>query len=108
MKILIIGGLRHGEWVETLDGTKVWLDIQNAAQHVIRRAEPQVTDLETGEVLEAYRLFLAVHRDLIGPNEPAAVSAALNAMAMNHFARSFGERLEIPKEPRLAVPGSDG
>lgn len=110
MKALIIGGARHGEWIETLDGAKVWLDIRNAAQHRIRTIHSNITDLNAGgAVIEAYVIHLAVHADLLGPYEVQQVGAALNSIAMNEFARKYGEPQEIPKEPAgadLVVPGS--
>jgi hypothetical protein len=107
VKILIIGGSRHGEWVETLDGTKVWLDITNATQHRIRAVTNNITDVATGKVTEAYTIQVAVHADLLGPYEAQQVSAALNTIAMNAFYRAHGDAQEIPQEPAgadLIVP----
>lgn len=105
MKVLIIGGARHGEWVEGLpDGIRMWVDIANASRHVIRKAHSNITDLESGKVKEAYVLHLAVHPDLTGPQEPALVGKLLNDLTMNAFARAHGEPQEISKESEIHVP----
>jgi hypothetical protein len=106
MKVLVIGGERHGEFVDTLDGARVWLDIQHAVQHRVRRVTDNVTDA-TGAVVEAYVLHVAVHQDLTGPNELQFVGQALAVLAQNAFFRAQGEPQDIPKEPAgssLIVP----
>lgn len=105
MKILIIGGPRHGEWLDTLDGVRMWVDLRNAASHVIRKVTSNITDVKTGEVLEAYVLNLAVHPDLTGPYEVQQAGAALQILAVNEFSRTHGERQEIPVEPAAVDRG---
>lgn len=108
MNVLVIGGPKHGEWIEVFDGTRVWIDIANAAQHVVRTVTSNVQDIQTGAVLEAYTLHVAVHEQLQGPTEPAVVSQLISLLAMNEYSRAHGEAQEIPKEPAgssLTVPG---
>lgn len=104
MLVLVIGGARHGEFIKLPDGAGVWVNLVEAASYPIRKANSAVTDFATGKVKEAYVLHLAVHPDLVGPQEPAAVGALLNALAMNEFARTHGEPQEIPEEPAIEVP----
>jgi len=98
MKALIIGGARHGEWQDVLDGSQAWVNLRDASTYRIRRAHSAITDMATGAVKEAYVVPLAVHPDLAGPDEPAVVGQLLNALAMNEFARAYGERQEVPKD----------
>jgi hypothetical protein len=108
MKALIVYGLRHGEWIDVLDGVNAWVDIRTATTHRIRKITWQVTNVVTGEVTEAYTLMVAVHPDLVGPNEPGVAGELLRLLAMNEFVREHGEAQEIPKEPAgssLIVPG---
>lgn len=108
MRALVVGGDRHGEWVDGLpDGIHVWVDIRNALNFRIRSITNHITDRPGGRVIEAYRINLAVHPDLLGPQEPQVVSALLGNLAMNEFCRAHGEAQEIPKEPAgsdLVVP----
>lgn len=98
MNALIIGGHRHGEFVDVLDGVQVWVDIRTGTTHRIRRVTNTMTDGE-GKVVGAYAMHLAVHQDALGPEEIQIVTAALSTLAMNAFYREHGEELEIPKEP---------
>lgn len=108
MKVLLIGGERHGEWIDGLpDGVQAWVDLTHATTHRIRPFTCQIADLATGLITEAYVMHLAVHPDLVGPQEPTVVSEILRAMALNDFARTHGVAQEIPKEPAgssLIVP----
>ncbi len=99
VKVMVIGGSKHGEWIEIFDGSRVWINLLDASSHVIRTLHSSITDVSTGAVVEAYTLRVAVHPDMVGPNEPVIVQQVLTAMAMNAFAREHGEREEIPKEP---------
>lgn len=109
MKALIIGGERHGEWVDGLfDGTRIWVDIEHACRHVIRQIIITPQDLATGQISEAYEISLAVHEGMQGPNESAVVPQLFQMLAMNEFARTHGVAQEVPKEPagsELTVPG---
>lgn len=106
MNALVIGGPRHGEWVDLFDGSRVWVDLMNAASHVIRKANASVTDPVTGDVREAYVVHLAVHPDIAGrPDEPQVVGNLLNAIAMNALARAHGERQDVPHEPSAEERG---
>jgi hypothetical protein len=109
VKVLIIGGPRHGEWIETLDGIRGWVDIRSATTHVVRGIKWAINDVATGEVSEVYDLHLAVHPDLIGPNEPQMVPQLLNMLAMTAFAREHGEAVQL-KVPDTAAElfGPDG
>ena len=108
MKALIIGGERHGEMVELLDGTKVWLDIERATQHRIRTVTNHITEAATGKVIQSFALYVAVHQDLLGPYEMQQVQVALNILSMNAFFREHGAEQAIPEEPAgssLIAPG---
>ena len=96
---MVIGGDRHGEMIETLDGTKVWLDIANATQHRIRKLTNSAIDMSTSEIIDVHVLYVAVHADLLGPQEMQQVQAALTTMAMNAFFREYGEKQDVPGEP---------
>lgn len=109
MKALIVYGLRHGEWIDVLDGTNAWVDIRSATTHPIRKLTWQVTNVVTSAVTEAYTMLVAVHPDLTGPNEMQVVVQLLQMLATNEFARTHGEAQEVPKEPAgssLIVPGA--
>ena len=99
MKALIIGGDRHGEWVDVLDGAQAWVDIRTATAHRIRRMTWNVQDVRSGAVTEAYLLYAAVHEDLLGLAEPQVVGELLRMLTMNEFARTHGEKQELPHEP---------
>lgn len=109
MKALIIGGDRHGEWIDGLfDGTRIWVDLEHACRHVIRQLTVTPADLNTGKVTEAWVLNLAVHESMQGPAEPGIVSQLFQMLAMNAYARTYGEPQEVPQEPAgssLVVPG---
>lgn len=110
MKALIIGGPRHGEWLDGLfDGTRIWVDIEHATKHVIRKITWNVQNITDGSVLEAYTMYVAVHEAMQGPNEPNVASQLIQLIAMNDYARAHGDRQEIPIEPAgssLIVPGA--
>lgn len=110
MKALIIGGERHGEWVDGLfEGSRMWVDIAHACRHVIRKLTWSVTDLN-GNITEAYTFHVAVHEQLQGPDEPNVVNQLLTMVTMNDYIRRHGDAQEIPKEPagsELVVPGKD-
>lgn len=108
MNALILGGDRHGEWVDVLDGAGVWVDIRNAVNHRIRKMTWMINDIRNGAVTESYELFCAVHEGLLGPNEPQVAAELLRLLSMNEFVRAHGTKQEIPKEPAgasLVVPG---
>lgn len=110
MKALVIGGERHGEFVDVLDGAQVWVDIEHAVTHRMRRVTNTITDAQ-GHVKEVYTLDLAVHEGMLGPQELNYTMASLSTLAMNAFTREHGTAQEIPKEPAgssLIVPGQDG
>ena len=108
MKALIIGGERHGEWVDGLfDGTRIWVDIAHAARHVIRKLTWMVTNPADGTITESYVIYVAVHEQLQGPKEPEVVQELLQSLLMNDFARAHGEKQDVPHEPagsELVVP----
>lgn len=107
MNALIIGGHRHGEFVDVLDGAQAWVDIRTGTTHRIRPVTNTITN-EAGKVIGVYLMHLAVHQDALGPEEAQIVTVALGTLAMNAFYREHGEELEIPKEPAassLIIPG---
>jgi hypothetical protein len=100
MKALVIGGERHGEWIDGLfEGSRMWVDIEHATRHVLRKLTWNVQDARNGNVLEAYVIYVAVHEQLQGQDEPATVQALLQALTMNEFARAHGDKQEMPHEP---------
>lgn len=99
MKALIIGGERHGKWIDTLDGVRIWVDIEHAVRHVIRKLTWNIQDIRTGNVTESHVIYVAVHEQIQGPGEVETVHPLLQALAMNEFARKHGEPMEIPHEP---------
>lgn len=102
MNILIAGGPKSGEWIETIDGAKVWLDIVHAHTYLIRPVTWGLTDAN-GKPTESFRLNIAVHPELAGhPQEQAIVTQMLNLFAMSEFARAHGDPLETPSEPSAA------
>lgn len=109
MKALIIGGNRHGEWADVLDGSRGWVDIRSATTHIVRQITATVmrpTNEGMEPTDEAYQIHLAVHPDLVGPHEPQYVQALLQSLTMNEFARAHGTKLEVPDNvPGLIRPG---
>lgn len=108
MNALILGGERHGEWVDVLDGAQVWVDIRNAANHRIRKLTWMITDARGEKITESYEVHCAVHEALLGPNEPQIATELLRILTMNEFVRAHGVKQEIPQEPAgssLVVPG---
>lgn len=107
MKALIIGGARSGEWIDTLDGAKVWLDIVHADTYLIRRITWTLDDGK-GAVREAFHLHLAIHPEITAhPQEQALATQMMQLFAMAEFARTHGEPIEIPTEPS-AVQRANG
>lgn len=108
MKALIIGGDRNGEWIDALDGSQGWVDIRTASTHRIRKLTWNIQNMATGEVIEAYTLYAAVHPAIVdlGQGEPAVAGPMMQSIAMNEFARAHGEKQEIPEEPKIEVPSS--
>lgn len=112
MRALIIGGDRHGEFVETLDGVQAWVDIRSATTHRLRQITNMISVVQPDgkyRVTEAHALNVAVHEQLVGrPDEMQIVQAALQIIAWNAFTREHGTHQEIPREPAgsdLIVPG---
>ncbi len=106
MKALVIGGERHGEWIDALDGSRMWIDIANACRYVIRKLTWAVT--KGDKVLEAYVIHIAVHEQISGPGEQDVVTPLLQSLVMNEFARKHGEPQEIPHEPTAAERLTEG
>lgn len=116
MNALIIGGDRHGEWIDVLDGVAGWVDIRTATTFRIRRLGWGITRIGKGgpELTgEQYKVPLAVHPDLtiVGPEqEQQIVTELLQMMAMNEFIRAHGEL--VATEPAPDTPaglfGPDG
>lgn len=102
MKALIIGGDRHGEWIDVLDGAQAWVDIRTATTHRLRKMTWNIQEVRTGTVLEAYVLYAAVHPDLVGPDEPQVVGELLRLLTMNEFARKYGVKQEMAHEASAA------
>lgn len=112
---LVIGGHRHAEWVDVLDGQAFWVDITNATTHRIRKLGWGITRIgKNGPELtgENYKLALAVHPDLTDPSmEQAVVTELIKMLAMNEFIRAHGEsqqqEQDVPDSP-AALFGPDG
>lgn len=101
MNALIIGGDRHGEWQDVLDGSTAWVDIRTATTFIMRKLAWEVTRLGAqGMELtgEKYSVRLLVHPDLAAGGaiqEQQVVTSMIQMMAMNTFIRLHGE----PKDP---------
>jgi hypothetical protein len=116
VNVLIIGGTRHGEWIDVLDGSTAWVDIRTADTYRIRNLGWEVTRIGQGGAEltgENYRVPLAVHPDLTlaGPEqEQEIVTRLLQMLAMNAFIRAHGE--PVATEPVPDTPaglfGPDG
>lgn len=99
MNILIAGGPKSGEWIETIDGAKVWLDIAHATTYLIRPIKWGLNDAN-GVEKESFWLHIAVHPELSAhPQNEAIVTQMISLFAMAEYARNHGEPIEIPKEP---------
>jgi hypothetical protein len=118
MNVLVIGGHKHGEWMELPDGAQAWVDLETATTHRIRKLGWGITELgEEGMELtgENYDLCLAVHPDLTlnGPVfEQQVVTQMLQMMAMNAYVRTNGTRraqdaTKVPDSP-AGLFGPDG
>lgn len=116
MNALIIGGNRHGEWVDVLDGVAGWVDLATATTFRVRKITWAITRIgEGGAELtgESYHLRLLVHPDLadLGPQqEQQVVTELLRMQAMNLFVRTHGEPIEpdpVPETP-AALFGPNG
>jgi hypothetical protein len=110
VKALVIGGEKHGEFIDVLDGAQVWVDLEHAVTHRLRRITNTITDMQ-GHVKEVYTMDLAVHQAALGPQELDITMAALSTLAMNEFTRAHGTKVDVPEEPAgssLIMPGQDG
>jgi hypothetical protein len=108
VKALIIGGQRHGEWIDTLDGTNAWVDIRTATTHRIRKLNWAPADPITNQPSAVYVIALAVHPDLtIGgeQQEQIVVTEVVKAYAFDYFFRAEGEKQDLP-EQKIEVPDS--
>jgi len=115
MKALIIGGERHGEWVDVLDGAGAWVDIRTADTFRIRKLGWEVTRIGQGgpELTgEKYKVVLAIH-PLVATGdalEQQIVTQMIQMMAMNLFIRTHGEPVDpepVPDTP-AGLFGPDG
>lgn len=112
MMILVIGGEKHGKWVETLDGVQAWVDIVSATTYRIRKLTWGITAMDPAtfemRVTDSFVLRLAIHPAIAGrPDEPGIVQEMVRMIAMNEFIRAHGEKQEVKKEPPglLRTPG---
>jgi len=96
VKALIVGGERHGEWQDVLDGSTAWVNIRTADTYRVRRVNWGINDFVTGEVKEVYYLHVAVHPELTGPGEQQRVPQLLSLLAMSAFVRAHGEKDQVP------------
>jgi hypothetical protein len=110
MRVLIMGGTRHGEWLELMDGSASYLDLMTAETYPIR-AITWVTQENGGA---AYRVSIAVHPSLtnLPPQaEQQQVQDALFRMTMSYWMANFGElttpAAAVPPSP-AALFGPDG
>lgn len=102
MKALIIGGRRHGEWVDLLDGAQAWVDIRSATTHRARKISWWVTD-ENNRPTDCYKITILVHPEGVGPNEADIVGEIIRIMAMTEFFRTNGHREDVPIEGSPSV-----
>lgn len=117
MKVLIIGGDRHGEFVELPDGAQSWVDLAHGDTYRIAGMRWGVTDPGpdgTPVVTERYKLRLAIHPRIQA--DPAAMAIAdegVKILAVTEFMRAHAEALEpdvLPSAPDTPAPlfGPDG
>lgn len=116
MNALIIGGNRHGEWVDVLDGVAGWVDLATATTFRVRKLSWGITRIGAGGAEltgENYTLRLLVHPDLANlgaAEEQMIVTQMLQMQAMNLFVRTHGEPIEpdpVPETP-AALFGPNG
>jgi hypothetical protein len=115
MKALIIGGDRHGEWVDVLDGAGAWVEIRTADTFRIRKLGWEVTRIGQGgpELTgEKYKVVLAIHPMIATGDlaEQQIVTQMIQMMAMNLFIRTHGEPVDpepVPDTP-AGLFGPDG
>jgi hypothetical protein len=111
MRTLIMGGPRHGEWVETIEGVRTWLDIVRAETYVIRAITWVAAPSDGGDG-SSWRVSIAVHPSLTGlPTgvEQEQVQAALFRMTMTHWMAEFGTPTDIePPASPAALFAPDG
>lgn len=117
MKALIIGGPRHAEWLDLIDGATSYVDLRTAQTYPIRGIKWAIPD-QFGQPAELYDLRVAVYPDLMqaGPQaEQAQVTQGLNAVTLTEFMRRHGTRLPLASDPAPEVPdtpaelfGADG
>lgn len=102
MNALIIGGPKTGEWIETIDDARVWLDIVHADTYMIHPITWTLDDGH-GKVTDVFRFHLAIHPEIAAhPQQQALAMQTLNLLAMAEFARTHGEPLDTLTEPSAA------
>lgn len=92
MKVLIMGGERHGEWLELLDGQPSFVDLRTADTYPIR-AINWATANPDGTPAGFWRVMIAVHPSLTrlpAPVEQEQVQSALIRMTMTYWMQTFG------------------
>jgi hypothetical protein len=106
MKALIMGGDRHGEWVELDEGSAAFFDLRHAATYPIRAIWWTMPGAE-GEPARLWKVYIAVHPDLTVRGrrfEQDQTQGALFRMTMTFWMEEYGE-LQPVDESQL-VPDS--
>lgn len=117
MKVLIIGGDRHGEFITLPDGAQSWVDLAHGDTYRIAGMRWGVTDPGpdgTPVVTERYKLLLAIHPQIqTHPAAMAVADEAVKQLAVTAFMREHAQQLEPDvqmKAPDTPAPlfGPDG
>lgn len=117
MKILILGGPRNGEWVEALDGSRTWVDLQRADTYVIRRI-PFAQAGPDGRPSALWFVHIAAHPSFAGnPKEPEIGQSLFMVIVgtefMVEYMQRHGEPQPLQEDPPIpdtpaALFGADG
>jgi hypothetical protein len=92
MRVLIMGGDRHDEWIELMDGSPTYVDLRTADTYPIRAINWAITGTD-GHAGRFWRVMIAVHPSLtrLPPQmEQEQVQGALFRMTMTHWMETFG------------------
>jgi hypothetical protein len=110
---MIMGGERHGQWVDLFEGQRAFLDIRSAETYPIRVIHWVAAPTDGGDG-SSWKIALAVHPSLtvVTPAyEQEQVQGALFRMALTYWMVEFGEEesgaAAVPSTP-AALFGADG
>jgi hypothetical protein len=105
-KVLILGGDRHGEWVDVFAGSSGWVNIRTGDTHRIASMKWAVTDPGpdgTPVVVERYDLKMAIHPRVAADQQSLAIAqAAVQQLAMTEFMRQHA--ITLPAAETVPAP----